>query len=101
MLLDELDERLKIVSAQGLSQVIVAQTRQKLGQGVAGWVAQSRKPLLLAGDAREDERFEDLFDVEEELKVSISVPLLLRGEVLGVLNRSSTSKALKDSLSDY
>jgi len=51
MLLDELDERLKIVSAQGLSQVIVAQTRQKLGQGVAGWVAQSRKPLLLAGDA--------------------------------------------------
>jgi len=29
------------------------------------------------------------------------VPLLLRGEVLGVLNLSLTSKALKDSLSDY
>ena len=101
MLLDELDERLKIVSAQALPQVIVAQTRQKIGQGVSGWVAQSRKPLLLVGDANEDGRFEDPFEIEEDLSVSISVPLVLRDEVLGVLNLSLTSEASKDSLSDY
>ena len=53
------------------------------------------------GDANEDGRFEDPFEIEEDLSVSISVPLVLRDEVLGVLNLSLTSEAPKDSLSDY
>ena len=102
MLLDELDERLKIVSAQGLSQSIVAQTRQKLGQGVAGWVAQECEPLLLEGDAKEDDRFEYTSGIEDEaLLASISVPLHIRDEVLGVLNMSVTGRASKDELSEY
>jgi transcriptional regulator with GAF, ATPase, and Fis domain len=102
MLLDDLDERLKIVSAQGLPQAVVAQTRQKLGQGIAGWVAQQREPLLLDGPARDDERFEYVFEVaEDELSSSISVPLHIRDETLGVLNMSLTERATRDALTEY
>jgi len=102
MLLDELDERLKIVSAQGLSQTIVAQTRQKLGHGVAGWVAQQREPLLLAGPAKDDDRFEFTYEIEgDDLFSSISVPLHIRDEVLGVMNMSLTADASKEELSEY
>lgn len=102
MLLDELDERLKVVSAQGLPQTVVIQTRQKLGQGVAGWVAEQRQPLLLEGEAKDDDRFEFLFDIEEdELSSSISVPLFIRDEVLGVLNVSLTERATRDALTEY
>lgn len=102
MLIDDLDERLKIVSAQGLSQTIVAQTRQKLGQGVAGWVAKQCRPVLVGGDAKDDERFEDTFEIEdEELHSSISVPLHLRDEVLGVFNMSLTGGAVNTELTEY
>ncbi len=102
MLLDELDERLKIVSAQGLSQTIIAQTREKLGQGVAGWVAQQCKPVLLDGDAKDDDRFEHTFEIEDDdLHFSISVPLHIRNEVLGVLNMGLTARASKEELSEY
>jgi len=102
MLLDDLDERLKIVSAQGLSQTIVAQTRQKLGHGVAGWVAQQREPLLLDGAAKDDDRFEYIFEIEDgDLRSSISVPLHIRDEVLGVLNMSLTARASNEALSEY
>lgn len=102
MLLDELDERLKIVSAQGLAQTIVAQTRQKLGQGVAGWVAEQREPLLLDGSAEDDDRFEYVFEIEEdELSSSISVPLHIRDELIGVLNLSLTERATRDALTEY
>lgn len=102
MLLDELDDRLKIVSAQGLSQTIVAQTRQKLGHGVAGWVAQQREPLLLDGKAKDDDRFEYTFEIEDDdLFSSISVPLHIRDELLGVLNMSLTARDSKEELTEY
>jgi transcriptional regulator with GAF, ATPase, and Fis domain len=102
MLIDELDERLKIVSAQGLSQIIIAQTRQKIGQGVAGWVAQHCRPVLVNGDAKDDERFEDTVEIEDhELHSSISVPLHLRDEVLGVVNMSLIDGASNGELTEY
>ena len=101
MLIDDRDERLKIVSAQGLRDTVVAQTRQKVGKGVAGWVAHHCEPVLLAGDVSVDDRFEDPVEREEELHFSISVPLHLRGEVLGVLNLGLTPNASKREFSEY
>ena len=98
MLLDELDERLKIVSALSHRSADATETRQ----GVAGWVAQECEPLLLEGDAKEDDRFEYTSGIEDEaLLASISVPLHIRDEVLGVLNMSVTGRASKDELSEY
>ncbi len=102
MLIDDLDERLKIVSAEGLTHTVVAQTRQRLGRGVAGWVAEHCEPVLLDGDVTDDERFVDTYEIEgDKLRSSLSVPLHLRGEVLGVLNMSLTDRATRDELTDY
>lgn len=100
MLLDE-DSHLKIVSAHGLSDAVVNQTRQRLGHGVAGWVASNAEPVLLRGDARNDGRFVEIDDHDEELSCSISVPLQVRDEVLGVLNVGLSPDAEKQDFSEY
>jgi diguanylate cyclase (GGDEF)-like protein len=40
------DKKLKIVKARGVPANVVSETRQRVGQGVAGWVAQHGKPLF-------------------------------------------------------
>jgi transcriptional regulator with GAF, ATPase, and Fis domain len=85
MLFDEEDEYLVIAAAEGISEDVVANTRQRVGEGVAGWVVKNVQPVLLSGDVRGDERFENLADYKR-VNYSISVPLVLRDDVLGVLN---------------
>ncbi len=57
-----------------------------LGQGIAGWVAQNREPVI-ANQAREDSRFSP--ELEEKIGFRIEsiicVPLLRRDHLLGVL----------------
>src|SRR5438477_6323211 len=57
----------------------------KIGESIAGHVAQEREPLLIAGPASK-ERFKNLVLQDEPVDSALSVPLINRGEVLGVLN---------------
>ena len=57
----------------------------KVGESIAGHVAQEREPLLIAGPASK-ERFKNLVLQDEPVDSALSVPLINRGEVLGVLN---------------
>ena len=85
-----LDERheLQIAAHRGMDPQVVERVRVPLGQGVAGWVAHHRKPVLMrrTGDASPvratgvDRYNSDSF---------VSVPLLHRDRVLGVLNLSN------------
>jgi len=58
--------------------------RIKVGQGIAGRVAVDREPLLIQGNVSE----------RRNLKVdsAVSVPLLHRGQLLGVLNLNGTAE---------
>jgi len=58
----------------------------ELGQGVVGWVTQYREPVIL-NDARKDERVDDEFwqSVGIEMKSLISIPLIGRGQMIGVM----------------
>ncbi len=75
-----------IAYAVGLSDRTVKRTRQKLGHGVAGKVAQTRSPMLLgsAGDLGNYPHERDRVDIG----TAISVPLLWGERLLGVLNVS-------------
>ena len=64
MLVDEEGENLVIAAAEGLSRAVVLSTRQRIGEGIAGWVAREAAPLLLNGTARGDERFHNVADRE-------------------------------------
>ncbi|HEY76685.1 MAG TPA: response regulator [Thermoflexia bacterium] len=63
-----------------------ADIRLKLGQGIAGWVAQHGRPLLVP-DVRKDPRFYAQVDraLGFHTRSVLCVPLKARGEVIGVL----------------
>lgn len=47
MLVDETGKQLYIAAAAGLPEHIVRLERQRIGEGIAGWVAAHRRPLVL------------------------------------------------------
>jgi signal transduction histidine kinase len=86
MLLEGEDE-LRAVCVRGHSHAEGA--RLKLGESIAGHVAQEREPLLISGKASRD-RFKNLVLQDAPVESALSVPLLHRGDVLGVLNVHAT-----------
>ncbi|HZE26846.1 MAG TPA: GAF domain-containing protein [Terriglobales bacterium] len=68
----------------------VGQVKLKLGQGITGWVAQHRQPVVVSQNAGGDPRFQ-LFNKlpEDRFEAFLSVPLLRRGRVIGVINLQS------------
>lgn len=87
MLVDEKEGDLFYEVALGeKGKLIKKRFRLKMGQGVAGWVAQQAKPVILA-DASKDPRFYAAVDKASGFrsKSMICVPLLVEGNVIGVL----------------
>ncbi len=60
--------------------------RLKAGQGIAGWVAQNRKPALVT-DVKSDPRFYGGVDLQTGFHTHavLAVPLMSKGKVLGVI----------------
>jgi GAF domain-containing protein/anti-sigma regulatory factor (Ser/Thr protein kinase) len=86
MLLDENGEELLPVSSQTQSLAYANRPAIRVGQGIAGQVAQTGQPATVA-DVRSDPRY--LFReiaAGEGLVSLLSVPLTVRDKVIGVLN---------------
>jgi sigma-B regulation protein RsbU (phosphoserine phosphatase) len=64
----------------------------KMGEGISGWVAQNRTPVMLE-DAQRDPRFSKRADKQRGLTIRtlICVPLVYREELLGVLSALNSS----------
>jgi signal transduction protein with GAF and PtsI domain len=59
----------------------------RLGQGITGWVAEHRQPVAVARNAAQDPRFQFFGELpEDRYEAFLSVPLLSRGRVVGVIN---------------
>lgn len=89
MLLDPDTNLLRIVAAHGLAGDVVTETAVPIGEGVAGWVAEHQKPLLVA-NVTNDPRFH-LVAARDEIHSAMSVPLLTPKDMLGVINVARTS----------
>ena len=76
---------LSIEASRGLSEQVIANTRIRIGEGIAGWVAQHRKPLILV-DAHDSGFGAEL--ERQGLRAALCVPLVIKGKVIGVLNVS-------------
>ncbi len=85
MLFDDKTMKLKIVAARGLPKKVVETTSLKPGEGIAGKVFQSRKPIFCE-DIERDERFKRKSRVKYYSKSFVAVPLKVKGRVVGVLN---------------
>ncbi len=66
---------------------VIGKLRLKVGEGLTGWVAQHKEAVALGHHAHQDARFKFVPELQEDKYQSIlSVPLIYRGDVLGVIN---------------
>ncbi len=88
MLHSENAGELYIGYAMGLSDEVVSSTRQKIGSGIAGKVAESRGAMLVH-DLVENPLYRNGRE-REDISSSVSAPLLSGNSLIGVLNVSTS-----------
>src|SRR4051812_10626575 len=66
---------------------VVDRLKLRLGQGITGWVAAHREPVAIPEKAGQDPRFQFFHELpEDSYEAFLSVPLMCRGRVVGVVN---------------
>ncbi len=78
----------------------LAKIKMKLGEGITGWVAETKKTVAISQKAYEDKRFK-LFSglPEDKFEGFLSVPIIFQKKVIGVINiqhRRSKKYSKKD-----
>lgn len=101
MLLDEKTNELVLKATQSMSDIYNKKPHLKLGEGIAGKAALENKPEAVYDISKEPEyKYKDIAK-KEGLRSLLSVPLSVKGEVIGVLNNytSYPHKFTKDEIS--
>jgi uroporphyrinogen-III synthase len=66
---------------------VVDRLKLRVGQGITGWVAEHGEPVAVAEKAQQDPRFQFFHELPEDTyEAFLSVPLMCRGRVTGVIN---------------
>lgn len=87
---------LVLTATNGLSQAAVGKAQMVMGEGITGWVAQHREPLVVP-DVRKEPRFKWIPGVDQARFVSmLSTPILAGPRVVGVLNVQTERKRVFD-----
>lgn len=86
MMYDPIHNQLTVDAAIGLPKDIVGKVRVNLGDGIAGWVAQNKQPVLIK-DISKDPRFTQRTNrLDYKTRSVLSVPIIHKKNLLGVLN---------------
>ncbi len=86
LMVDEEKQELTFELALGAKGKDVSSFRVKMGEGVAGWVAQTGKPAIV-NDTGRDPRFAPKFDSKTQFRTRsiLCAPLISRGRTIGVV----------------
>lgn len=85
-LVERRDGVLRLAATNGLDRRWIGKATLRIGEGITGWVANARVPLAVR-DVRNEPRFKWVRAVDQERFTSmLSVPLVIRDEVIGVMN---------------
>jgi len=98
MLLDPDRGELRIGAAVGLSDACMRGARRKLGEGIAGMVAQTGEPRIL--HHRPSEGAPSARQERSRVHAAMCVPIVLGNRMLGVLNVSSDRPDMRYEHSD-
>ncbi len=91
-LLNETDNTLRIRATQAMSQEYLRDRVIKVGEGIVGLVALDREPVVIE-DVRSDERYKEKELAKKEKLVSmLSVPMVVKDNVIGVINVYTVTK---------
>ena len=94
MLLGPEKDELTVRATQSISEAYNKKPNIKLGEGIAGIVARDNKPIAVL-DVKEDSRYLNQDIARKEGLCSLaSVPLVVKGKVIGVLNCYTSKKQI-------
>ena len=81
------DDELVLRASRNSHEEIVDRLKLRLGQGITGWVAEHQSPVAVERGAFNDPRFQSFNELpEDRFEAFLSVPVLSRGKVVGVIN---------------
>ncbi len=86
MLLDKTKNELVLKATQSISEIYNKKPNLKLGKGIAGTVAKNAQPLQVYDVQKDKKYLHREIAKKESLKSLLSVPLIVRKEIIGVLN---------------
>jgi diguanylate cyclase (GGDEF)-like protein len=86
LMVDEERRELTFELALGEKAKDVSSFRVRIGEGIAGWVAETGKPTIV-NDVSRDPRFSGKFDVKTQFRTRsiLCAPLISRGRTIGVV----------------
>lgn len=99
MLYDAEKSCLRIAAARGMDNDLMESICIQPGDQIAGWVFQEGKPVILNRDTQQESPFGPQLK-RPEITSAISFPLIVRGNILGVLNISRMAEDILFSEAD-
>jgi len=89
-LLDDKTQELKIKATQAMSSEYLKERTLKVGEGIVGLIAENKKPIVII-DVLKDARYKEKKLARKENLVSmLSVPMMVKNKVIGVINCYTT-----------
>jgi signal transduction protein with GAF and PtsI domain len=80
-------DELVLRASKNSHEEVVDRLKLRVGQGITGWVAEHREPVAVSQNAARDPRFQLFHELpEDSYEAFLSVPILSRGRVVGVIN---------------
>lgn len=79
----------------------LAKVKMKVGEGITGWVAETKKTVAITSKAYEDRRFKLFSSLpEDKFEGFLSVPIIFKNSVIGVINvqHKKSKKYLKKEI---
>ncbi len=81
------DGELTLRASKNPHAEVVDRLKLRIGQGITGWVAENKKPVVLSSNAFQDHRFQSFTELpEDRYEAFLSVPVLCRDKLVGVIN---------------
>jgi signal transduction protein with GAF and PtsI domain len=97
-LLDHNTQELKIRATQAMSKEYLKERSLKVGEGIVGLVAEEKKPMAILDVLKEPKYKEKKLAKKEGLVSCLSVPMMVKKKVIGVINiYTTTSYQFSDS----
>jgi len=89
-LLDEKTQKLKIRATQAMSEEYLKERNLKVGEGIVGLVAKDKKPIIISDVLKDKGYKEKKLAKKEKLVSMLSVPMMIKKRVIGVINCYTT-----------
>lgn len=86
-LISETTDELVLRASKNPHPRLIGRISIGLGEGITGWVAREKVPVVIPRNASDDARFKFFHRLpEDRYQAFVSVPIMNKGEIIGVIN---------------